>query len=83
MLGFFCSYVVNQILKAFGKDSEGTRKAAEGGGLKIVTTLDQNANDAAMRRRTTCLPIVRPASEVMIAAIKPGTGRTFGHQPHL
>ena len=35
--GFFCSYVVNQILKnkAFGKDSEAREKLLKEGGLKI------------------------------------------------
>ncbi len=75
--GFFCSYVVNQILKnkAFGKDSEAREKLLKEGGLKIVTTLDQNANDAAMKAANDTVPADDPTGfEVMIAAIKPGTG---------
>ena len=56
--GFFCSYVVNQILKnkSFGKDSEAREKLLKEGGLKIVTTLDRNANTAAMQAANSTVP---------------------------
>ena len=81
--GFFCSYVVNQILKnkAFGKDDEAREKLLKEGGLKIVTTLDRNANNAAMQAANSTVPATDPSGfEVMIAAMKPGTGEilSFG-----
>jgi len=81
--GFFCSYVVNQILKnkAFGKDDEAREKLLKEGGLKIVTTLDRNANNAAMQAANSTVPATDPSGfEVMIAAVKPGTGEilSFG-----
>ena len=78
--GFFCSYVVNQILKnkAFGKDDEAREKLLKEGGLKIVTTLDRNANNAAMQAANSTVPATDPSGfEVMIAAVKPGTGEVL------
>lgn len=75
--------MVNQILKnkAFGKDDEAREKLLKEGGLKIVTTLDRNANNAAMQAANSTVPATDPSGfEVMIAAVKPGTGEilSFG-----
>ena len=81
--GYFCDYVVHKILnsKEFGKTSEDRERLLKEGGLKIVTTLDRNANNAAMQAANSTVPATDPSGfEVMIAAVKPGTGEilSFG-----
>lgn len=78
---FFCSYVTNQILnsKEFGKTAQARQKLLNEGGLEIYTTMDVNANNAAMKAARDTIPIDDPTGfEVTIAAIKPGTGEVLG-----
>lgn len=78
---FFCDYVTNQILnsKEFGKNAEERDKLLKEGGLDIYTTMDVNANAAAMKAARDTIPENDPSGfEVMIAAIKPGTGEVLG-----
>ncbi|MGN0108801.1 MAG: transglycosylase domain-containing protein [Bifidobacterium sp.] len=78
---FFCSYVTNQILnsKEFGKTAQARQKLLNEGGLEIYTTMDVNANSAAMKAARDTIPVDDPTGfEVTIAAIKPGTGEVLG-----
>ncbi|MCI2174982.1 MAG: penicillin-binding protein [Bifidobacterium thermacidophilum] len=78
---FFCSYVTNQILnsKEFGKTAQARQKLLNEGGLEIYTTMDVNANNAAMKAARDTIPVDDPTGfEVTIAAIKPGTGEVLG-----
>ena len=78
---FFCSYVTNQILnsKEFGKTAQARQKLLNEGGLEIYTTMDVNANNAAMKAVRDTIPVDDPTGfEVTIAAIKPGTGEVLG-----
>ncbi|MEJ5921222.1 transglycosylase domain-containing protein [Bifidobacterium thermophilum] len=78
---FFCSYVTNQILnsKEFGKTAQARQKLLNEGGLEIYTTMDVNANNAAMKAARDTIPADDPTGfEVTIAAIKPGTGEVLG-----
>ncbi|KFJ02311.1 penicillin-binding protein Pbp [Bifidobacterium thermacidophilum subsp. thermacidophilum] len=78
---FFCSYVTNQILnsKEFGKTAQARQKLLNEGGLEIYTTMDVNANNAAMKAARDTIPVDDPTGfEVTIAAVKPGTGEVLG-----
>lgn len=78
---FFCSYVTNQILnsKEFGNTAQARQKLLNEGGLEIYTTMDVNANNAAMKAARDTIPVDDPTGfEVTIAAIKPGTGEVLG-----
>ncbi|WP_205832060.1 transglycosylase domain-containing protein [Bifidobacterium moraviense] len=78
---FFCSYVVKQIENSpeFGATKEERQKLLNSGGLEIHTTMDVNANNAAMNAAKTAIPVDDPSHfEVMIAAIRPGTGEVLG-----
>lgn len=78
---FFCSYVTNQILnsKEFGKTAQARQKLLNEGGLEIYTTMDVNANNAAMKAARDTIPPNDPTGfEVTIAAVKPGTGEVLG-----
>ena len=78
---FFCDYVTRQILKneEFGKTEEERNKLLKEGGLTIVTTMDVNANNAAMQAARDTIPADDPSGfEVAIAAIRPGTGEVLG-----
>lgn len=78
---FFCEYATKQILnsKEFGKTEAAREKLLEQGGLKIYTTMDVNANSAAMKAARETIPVDDPTGfEVAIAAIRPGTGEVLG-----
>ncbi|MCH4208854.1 transglycosylase domain-containing protein [Bifidobacterium sp.] len=78
---FFCDYVTKQILneKEFGKTAADREKLLNEGGLDIYTTMDVNANEAAMKAARDTIPVNDPSGfEVSIAAIKPGTGEVLG-----
>ena len=78
---FFCSYVTNQILnsKEFGNTAQARQKLLNEGGLEIYTTMDVNANNAAMKAARDTIPVDDPTGfEVTIAAVKPGTGEVLG-----
>ena len=77
---FFCSYVTTKILNSeeFGETEADRQKLLNEGGLDIYTTMDVNAN-AAMQAANDTIPASDPSGmEVMIAAIKPGTGEVLG-----
>ena len=79
--GFFCSYVTTKILNSeeFGETEADRQKLLNEGGLDIYTTMDVNANNAAMQAANDTIPASDPSGlEVMIAAIKPGTGEVLG-----
>ena len=79
--GFFCSYVTTKILNSeeFGETEADRQKLLNEGGLDIYTTMDVNANNAAMQAANDTIPTSDPSGlEVMIAAIKPGTGEVLG-----
>lgn len=78
---FFCDYVTKQILnsKEFGKTQEDRNKLLKEGGLDIYTTMDVNANAAAMKAARDTIPVDDPSGfEVTLAAIRPGTGEVLG-----
>ncbi|BDR53432.1 penicillin-binding protein [Bombiscardovia nodaiensis] len=78
---FFCDYVTKQILnsKEFGKTPEARNRLLKEGGLDIYTTLDVNANNAAMNAARATIPVDDPSGfEVALAAIRPGTGEVLG-----
>lgn len=78
---FFCSYVTNKILNSeeFGETEEDRRTLLNEGGLDIYTTMDVDANSAAMEAANDTVPADDASGmEVMIAAIKPGTGEVLG-----
>ena len=78
---FFCDYVTKKILnsKEFGKTTEERKKLLYEGGLDIYTTMDVNANSAAMKAARAAIPADDASKmEVMMAAIKPGTGEVLG-----
>lgn len=78
---FFCDYVTKQILNSneFGKTEAARQKLLNEGGLDIYTTMDVNANNAAMQAARDTIPVEDPSGfEVAIAAIKPGTGEVLG-----
>ncbi|MBT1172849.1 penicillin-binding protein [Bifidobacterium sp. MA2] len=78
---FFCEYVTRQILKSkeFGDTEEERSKLLKEGGLKIVTTMDVNANTIAMQTaRNTIPPDDATGFEVSMAVIRPGTGEVLG-----
>ena len=79
--GFFCAYVTTKILNSeeFGETEEDRQKLLNEGGLDIYTTMDVEANNAAMQAANDTIPADDPSGlEVMIAAIKPGTGEVLG-----
>ena len=78
---FFCDYVTKQILnsKEFGKSQGERNKLLKEGGLDIYTTMDVNANAAAMKAARDTIPVDDPTGfEVTMAAIRPGTGEVLG-----
>ena len=78
---FFCDYVVHRIQnsKEFGKTRVERNKLLQEGGLKIVTTLDADANSMLMdTARNTIPPDDSSGMEIAIAAVKPGTGEVLG-----
>lgn len=78
---FFCNYVTNKILNSaeFGKTQEARDKLLNEGGLDIYTTMDINANSAAMKAARDTVPVNDPSGfEAMIAAVRPGTGEVLG-----
>lgn len=78
---FFCTYVVKQIENSpeFGETKEERQKLLNAGGLEIHTTLDVNANNAAMNAAKEGIPVNDPSQfEMIIAAIRPGTGEVLG-----
>ena len=78
---FFCSYVTTKILNSeeFGETEADRQTLLNEGGLDIYTTMDVNANNAAMQAANDTIPASDPSGmEVMIAAIKPGTGEVLG-----
>lgn len=78
---FFCSYVTTKILNSeeFGETEADRQKLLSEGGLDIYTTMDVNANNAAMQAANDTIPATDSSGmEVMIAAIKPGTGEVLG-----
>ena len=78
---FFCDYVTKQILnsKEFGKTQEDRNKLLKEGGLDIYTTMDVDANAAAMQAARDTIPVDDPSGfEVTMAAIRPGTGEVLG-----
>lgn len=78
---FFCSYVTKQILNSteFGKTKAARQKLLNEGGLDIYSTMDVNANAAAMKAARDTVPVDDSSGfEVAIAAIQPGTGKVLG-----
>ncbi|MFC5221424.1 transglycosylase domain-containing protein [Bifidobacterium leontopitheci] len=78
---FFCDYVTKKILNSeeFGKDAATRKKLLYEGGLDIYTTMDVKANQAAMNAARKAIPANDPSGfEVMMAAIRPGTGEVLG-----
>ena len=78
---FFCDYVVHRIQNSeeFGKTAAERSKLLQEGGLKIVTTLDVDANRMLMDTARNTIPPDDPSGmEIAIAAVKPGTGEVLG-----
>lgn len=74
---FFCDYVTRKILsnKVFGKTEQDRRRLLYQGGLRIYTTLDLTAQNAAWNAVTSQIPVTDPSGvENMLAAVRPGTG---------
>lgn len=78
---FFCDYVVHRIQNSeeFGKTGAERNKLLQEGGLKIVTTLDVDANSRLMDTARNTVPPNDPSGmEIAMAAVKPGTGEVLG-----
>ena len=78
---YFCDYVTNKILNSteFGKTRAERVRLLNQGGLKIYSTMDVNANSAAMKTARETIPVNDSSGfEVVIAAIQPGTGKVLG-----
>lgn len=79
--GFFCDFVVHKIENSseFGKTAADREKLLQEGGLKIVTTLDIDANTEMMAQANKTIPANDPSGmEIAIASVKPGTGEVLG-----
>ena len=78
---YFCDFVVHRIQNSeeFGKTRAERNKLLQEGGLKIVTTLDVEANSTMMETaRNTIPPDDSSGMEIAMAAVKPGTGEVLG-----
>ncbi|MBT1174474.1 penicillin-binding protein [Bifidobacterium sp. LC6] len=78
---YFCDYVVHRIQNSeeFGKTRADRYKLLQEGGLKIVTTLDLDANSIMMNTARSTIPPDDPSGmELAMAAVKPGTGEILG-----
>lgn len=65
--------------KEFGKTSEDRERLLKEGGLKIVTTLDIDANTLLNETaRNTIPPEDSSGMEIVMASVKPGTGEVLG-----
>ncbi len=79
--GYFCDYVVHKILNSeeFGKTQEAREKLLKEGGLKIVTTLDIDANTLLNETARNTIPADDASGmEIVMASVKPGTGEVLG-----
>jgi membrane peptidoglycan carboxypeptidase len=79
--GYFCDYVVHKILNSeeFGKTQEAREKLLKEGGLKIVTTLDIDANTLLNETAHNTIPADDASGmEIVMASVKPGTGEVLG-----
>ena len=77
---YFCDFVVHRIQNSeeFGKTRAERNKLLQEGGLKIVTTLDVEANSTMMETaRNTIPPDDSSGMEIAMAAVKPGTGEVL------
>ena len=78
---YFCDFVVHRIQNSeeFGKTRAERNKLLQEGGLKIVTTLDVEANSTMMETARNTIPPDDPSGmEFAMAAVKPGTGEVLG-----
>ncbi|MBT1169985.1 transglycosylase domain-containing protein [Bifidobacterium sp. SO4] len=78
---FFCDFVVHRIQnsKEFGKTRAERSKLLQEGGLKIVTTLDVDANAQMMEAARNAIPANDSSGmEIAMASVKPGTGEVLG-----
>lgn len=78
---YFCDFVVHRIQNSeeFGKTRAERNKLLQEGGLKIVTTLDVEANSTMMETARNTIPPDDPSGmEMAMAAVKPGTGEVLG-----
>ncbi|MDR2381253.1 MAG: transglycosylase domain-containing protein [Bifidobacteriaceae bacterium] len=76
--GFFCDYVVREILnsEAFGADAAEREALLEGGGLTITTTLDVSAQAYAWEAVNAQVPYDDESGVGhALTAVEPGTGR--------
>ena len=77
---YFCDFVVHRIQNSeeFGKTRAERNKLLQEGGLKIVTTLDVEANSTMMETARNTIPPDDPSCmEIAMAAVKPGTGEVL------
>lgn len=77
---YFCDFVVHRIQNSeeFGKTRAERNKLLQEGGLKIVTTLDVEANSTMMETARNAIPPDDPSGmEIAMAAVKPGTGEVL------
>lgn len=77
---YFCVFVVHRIQNSeeFGKTRAERNKLLQEGGLKIVTTLDVEANSTMMETARNTIPPDDPSGmEIAMAAVKPGTGEVL------
>ena len=77
---YFCDFVVRRIQNSeeFGKTRAERNKLLQEGGLKIVTTLDVEANSMMMDTARRTIPPDDPSGmEIAMAAVKPGTGEVL------
>mgnify|MGYP002518803985 CR=1 FL=1 len=77
---YFCDYALHQIENSelFGKTKKERQRLLKQGGLNIYTTLDVNAQKAAVKAVKTNLPENDPSGyENILAAVQPGTGKVL------
>jgi membrane peptidoglycan carboxypeptidase len=74
--GFYCDYLYRWWLRqpAFGADTYERENRLKSGGYRIVTSLDVNAQAAAMKNITSQRKI-GSSDALMLAGVQPGTGR--------
>ena len=83
---YFCDFVVHRIQNSeeFGKTRAERNKLLQEGGLKIVTTLDVEANSTMMETARNTIPPDDPSGmEIAMAAVKPGTGEVLNYAVDL
>ena len=77
MAGYFCDYVVRVMLSddTFGPDRESREQLLNRGGLRITTTLDPDAQEAAQEEVEDAVPVADSSDAgAALVSVEPGSG---------